>query len=93
MDRIAWLYTLLNPIGRLAAVRAGLQRLLQKGDAESIKEACDFAQEFILQLENTIVEGGFLQETYRFDSTLVETMPAFTPEEESLGRSGDFADA
>lgn len=89
-DRIYRIYGLLRPVARLAGVRMELQRLLEKGDAQSIEQACVIAQDHIQELEAAVIEGKFLQETYCFDPDLVDQAPAFTPEEEEFGRSGLF---
>ena len=92
-DRIYRVYGLLKPMARLAGVRADLQRLLEKGDDESIREACAIAQDHIKDLEQAVVKGDFLQETYTFDPYLEDDEPHFTPEEEEFGRSGFFVEA
>ncbi len=92
-DRIYRLYGMLKPASRLAGVRATLQKLLEKGDEEGIKEACLVAQDYIQDLEDAVISGDFLQETYYFDSTLVDEAPHFTPEEEEFARSGVFVEA
>jgi hypothetical protein len=48
------------------------------------------AEGYIQQLENAILEGEFLEKVYRFDPTLKDENPFFTPEEESFARSGQF---
>lgn len=90
-DRLYRIYGLLKPVARLAGVRVELQRLLEKGDAESIEQACAIAQSHIQDLDTSVIQGRFLQETYRFDPTLADqASAAFTPEEEEFGRSGLF---
>jgi Ca2+-binding EF-hand superfamily protein len=92
-DRIYTIYGILKPVARLAAVKMQLQQLLNKGDDRSLKEACQIAQNYIHELENAIVAGGFLQETYCFDPNFVDRNPSFTPEEEDFARSGMFVEA
>ncbi|GAB4289383.1 MAG: hypothetical protein Fur0025_23800 [Oscillatoriaceae cyanobacterium] len=92
-DRLYRVYALLKPMARLAGLRAELQKLLEKGDAASIQEACDLAQSHIKDLEEAVVAGNFLQETYKFDPELVDASPNFTPEEEEFSRSGYFVEA
>ena len=48
------------------------------------------AKNHIQELEESVIQGGFLQETYYFDPDLVDQDPAFTPEEEEFSRSGFF---
>jgi Ca2+-binding EF-hand superfamily protein len=91
-DRMYRLYGMLKPAARLTGVRATLQKLLEKGDEEGIKEACLVAQDYIKDLEEAIVSGNFLQETYYFDPDLVDQAPVFTPEEEEFARSGVFVE-
>lgn len=91
-DRLYRIYGLLMPVGRLAGVRLELQRLLGKGDAKSIEEACAIALAHITELETAVVDGRFLQDSYRFDPDMVDTAPAFIPEEEEFGRSGTFVE-
>ncbi|GAB1544362.1 hypothetical protein NUACC21_70380 [Scytonema sp. NUACC21] len=89
-DRIYRLYGTLKPASRLAGVRTTLQRLLEKGDVEGIKEACLVAQDYIKDLEEAVISSNFLQETYYFDPDLQNRSPYFTPEEEEFARSGVF---
>jgi Ca2+-binding EF-hand superfamily protein len=91
-DRIYRLYGMLKPASRLAGARTTLQKLLQKGDWEGIKEACVVAQDYINDLESAVESGQFLQETYCFDPNLVDKTPYFTPEEEEFSRSGVFVE-
>ncbi|EGK89425.1 histidine kinase [Microcoleus vaginatus PCC 9802] len=92
-DRMYRLYTILKPAARLTGVRAILQKLLDKRDEEGIKEVCLVAQDYIQELDEAIVTGQFLQETYYFDPELVDEAPVFTPEEEEFARSGVFVEA
>lgn len=91
-DRMYRLYGMLKPAARLTGVRATLQKLLDKRDEEGIKEACLVAQDYIQELEEAIVTGEFLQETYYFDPDLVDQAPVFSPEEEEFARSGVFVE-
>jgi len=92
-DSIYRLYGTLKPASRLAGVRTTLQKLLEKGDEEGIKEACMVAQDYIKDLEDAVISGQFLQETYHFDPDVVDQAPVFTPEEEEFARSGVFVEA
>lgn len=89
-ERIYRIYGLLRPVARLASVRLELQKLLEKGDIKLLQQACTIAHNHIQELEKSVIQGQFLQETYRFDPNLVDQSPAFTPEEEAFGRSGMF---
>lgn len=91
-DRIYRLYGMLKPASRLSGVRTTLQKLLEKGDVEGIKEACLIAEDYIKDLEAAAISGNFLQETYQFDPNLVDESPYFTPEEEEFARSGIFTE-
>ncbi|MEB3182008.1 MAG: EF-hand domain-containing protein [Nostocaceae cyanobacterium] len=91
-DRIYRLYGILRPASRLAGVRTTLQKLLEKGDAAAIKEACTVAQDYIKDLEAAVISGQFLQQTYQFEPDLVDTSAIFTPEEEEFARSGLFVE-
>ena len=93
IDRMYRLYTILKPAARLTGVRAILHKLLDKRDEEGIKEVCLVAQDYIQELDEAIVTGQFLQETYYFDPDLVDEPPVFTPEEEEFARSGVFVEA
>src|SRR4028119_1103023 len=66
-DRMYRLYGMLKPAARLTGVRATLQKLLEKRDEEGIKEACLVAEDYIKELEEALVTGQFLQDTYYFD--------------------------
>lgn len=91
-DRIYGLYGMLKPASRLAGARTTLQKLLEKGDTEGIKEACLVAQDYIKELEEAVISGNFLQDTYYFDPELVDQAPYFTPDEEEFARSGVFVE-
>jgi Ca2+-binding EF-hand superfamily protein len=91
-DRIYSIYSILKPAARLAGLSAELQRLLDKGDRQAILDAYPVAELYIRQLEEAVLQGRFLQETYRFDAELVEDAPFFTPEEEEFARSNVFVD-
>ncbi len=71
-------------------MKATLQKLLEKGDQEGIREACTLAQDYIQELEEAVSAGQFLQETYCFDPEILDQSPHFTPEEEEFARSGVF---
>ena len=92
IERLYRLYGILKPASRLAGVRATLQKLLDKGDESGIIEACTLAQDYIKELESSVIAGQFLQETYRFDPEIVDENPHFTPEEEEYARSGVFVE-
>lgn len=91
-DSIYRLYGTLKPASRLAGVRTTLQKLLEKGDEEGIKEACTVANDYIKDLEEAVINGQFLQQTYHFDPDIVDQAPLFTPEEEEFARSGVFVE-
>lgn len=94
VERIEKNYQLLRPVGRLAGVRHELQRLLAKGDAASVQQAKQVAAEAIALLEQSVLAGGFLQDTYRFDPTLSDPLnPTFSEAEEELGRSGLYTES
>ena len=92
VDRLYRLYGIMKPASRLAGVRATLQKLLEKGNEPDIIEACTLAEEYIKELESSVIDGGFLQETYRFDPEIVDESPHFSPEEEEYARSGVFVE-
>ncbi len=83
---------MLKPLARLTGVKTELPKLLQKGDENSLKEACIVAQNHIADLEEAVIRGEFLQETYYFDPDLVDKAPLFTPEEEEFARTGMFTE-
>jgi hypothetical protein len=48
------------------------------------------AQQRIDALEAALEAGGFLEESYGFEPSLLELDPAFTPEEEAFSRTNLF---
>ncbi|PRQ00439.1 EF-hand domain-containing protein [Enhygromyxa salina] len=93
IERIEANYQLLKPVGRLAGVRLELQRLLAKGDVDSIGQAKKIAKDYIAQLEASVSNGRFLQDNYRLDPTLSDPLnPTYSEEEEALGRSGLYTE-
>jgi hypothetical protein len=89
-DFIYRLYGMLRAASRLAGARTVLQKLLEKGDREGIKQVCLVAQNYIKDLDEAVVNGQFLQETYHFDPNLGDKAPYFTSQEEEFARSGIF---
>ena len=59
---------------------------------ESIPSLCRLSDKYIAELERAVIDGGFLQKTYRFDPDRVDSAPHFTPEEEDFARSGVFVE-
>lgn len=93
VDRVASNFRMMGPVGRLAGVRLELQRLLARGDAASVVQAKKIAQDYIRELETSVIEGHFLQENYHFDPNLSDPLTvSFSEEEEKLGRSGLFTE-
>ena len=90
--RIYNIYGILKPLARLTGVKTELPKLLEKGDANNLKEACIVAQNHIKDLEEAVIIGQFLQETYYFEPSLVDKPPLFTPEEEEFARTGMFTE-
>jgi len=91
--RIYNIYGMLKPLARLTGVKTELPKLLEKGDENSLKEACIVAQNHIKDLEEAVIRGQFLQETYYFEPELLDKAPLFTPEEEEFARTGMFVEA
>lgn len=88
--RLMAIYGLLKPVARLSATRLQLQQLLEEGDRDSLDTACALARQHIQALEVAVMEGSFLQDTYRFDPELIDEAPAFSPEEEAFSRTNLF---
>ena len=72
-------------------MKTELPKLLQKGGENSLKEACTVAHNHIKDLEEAVIRGEFLQETYYFEPELADKAPLFTPEEE-FARTGMFTE-
>ena len=93
VERIVSNYQLMRPVGRLAAVREGLQRVLAEGDVGSAAQAKKIARDYITQLEASVVKGRFLHDNYHFDPNLADPLDVtFSVEEEQLGRSGLYTE-
>ena len=90
--RIYNIYGMLKPLARLTGVKTELPKLLEKGDENNLKEACIVAQNHIKDLDEAVISGQFLQETYYFEPSLVDKAPLFTPEEEEFARTGMFTE-
>lgn len=92
-DQVERNYQVLGPVGRLAGVRLELQRLLARGDAESVVQAKKVARDYIRRLDEAVVAGGFLQDNYHFDPNLSDPLQVgFSEEEEAFGRSGLYVE-
>ena len=66
--------------------------IFRKRNESDIIEACTLAEDYIKELDSSVIDGGFLQETYRFDPEIVDESPHFSPEEEEYARSGVFVE-
>ncbi len=88
--RIAALYELWKPLSRLSYIRAQMQAYITTRDPARLHGALGAAQEHIVTLEGAVMQGGFLQEIYRFDAQRTDQDPSFTPEEEAYSRSATF---
>ncbi len=93
LARIERLYGLLKPEARLATLRDELQLMIAEANDNGISAICEAARAVITELETALLEGEFLQSTYRFDPNLDESAPHFTPDEEAFSRSGIFVEA
>ena len=51
---------------------------------ESIYETCIIAQDYIRELEEAVIVGGFLPEIYSFDPDLVNQSPTLYPRRKSI---------
>ncbi len=71
IDRIYRIYGLLRPVARLASVRLELQKLVDEGNTQSLEQACVIAKNHIQELEESVIQGGFLQEIYYFDPDML----------------------
>jgi Ca2+-binding EF-hand superfamily protein len=89
-ERLVEIYDLLKPVALLAALRLEFQEHLEQQDPIGVEEISLKAQQRIESLEAALEAGGFLEESYRFDPSLVELDPAFTPEEEAFSRTNLF---
>ncbi len=90
IDRIDNIF---KPVARLAEVKMELPKLWEKGDEKGVKEACMVAHNHIKDLEEAVISGHFLQDTYHFDPDFVDEAPHFTVEEEEFARSGMFVES
>jgi len=89
-DLVEKLYDLLKPMSQLAGLRRDFQRLLDEKKILDVEETCKLANIQILSLEEAVIRGNFLHDTYHFNPTLVDAPPSFSPEEEEFARSGRF---
>jgi len=89
-DMVEKLYDLLKPMSQLAGLRRDFQRLLDEKKVEEVEETCKLASVQIRALEDAVIRGNFLHDTYHFNPTLVDAAPSFSPEEEEFARSGRF---
>lgn len=89
-ERLVEIYDLLKPVALLAALRLEFQEQLDQRDPIGVEETSRKAQQRIDALQSALEAGGFLEESYRFDPSLVERDPAFSPEEEAFSRTNLF---
>jgi hypothetical protein len=91
-ERIARIYGLLKPAARLAGLRAELQHLLTNRDEDDLRRICEIANDYVEELEQAVLDGGFLHETYHYEPDRVDPPPTFSAEEEEFARSGVFTE-
>ncbi len=93
VDRLTHLSGLLTPIGRLASLRGRLCGMQVTAGPTALTSLVEDSLGPVRDLEEALAAGEFLERTYRFDPTLVDDAPHFTPEEEAFSRSGLFVEA
>lgn len=90
MRRVAALYELWKPLSRLSYIRAQMQAYITTHDQARLHGALGDAQVHIKALEESVMQGEFLQDIYRFDVDRADQDPSFTPEEKAYSRSAMF---
>ena len=89
-DRVGKLYKLFKPLSRLSFLRFQLQAQLANLDAGSLAGILQRAGEHIRALEDSVIDGEFLQSQYGFQPELVDDAPEFSAEEEAYARSAAY---
>jgi len=85
------LYELIKPMSVLAGLRRDWKRALETGAEGEMKKIHEAAVGPIVDLERQVVEGKFLEDTYRFNPDLVDKMPGvLTTVDELWARSGRY---
>eukprot|EP00899_Mesostigma_viride_P021132 jgi/Mesvir1/2901/Mv13973-RA.2 len=90
--RVFWMYSMLRPTLKLASLRADLLAKEQAGDIESLLRIVAVSDSYIEQLDEMVLHGQFLQNTYRYDPDMVAEIPLFTSDEESYARDGYYTE-
>jgi len=82
---------ILKPMTNLAGLRRDFVWALEQQDVEDIKRIVTTSARQIAELEKAVANGKFLEETYRFNPSLVDKLPnGVTPQEELWARSGVY---
>lgn len=93
VDRLSHLSGLLTPVGRLASLRGRWRGMQVIAGTTQLASFIEDSHGPVRDLEEALAAGEFLEKTYRFDPTLKDYAPHFTPEEEAFSRSGLFVEA
>jgi len=90
VERIIDIYAVLKPVALLAGLRLDLQEHLASNRQADLIALNHKAEQRIESLEAALAAGSFLQDSYRFDPSLLDEDPAFSPEEEAFSRTNLF---
>ncbi|WP_170330752.1 EF-hand domain-containing protein [Ruegeria arenilitoris] len=93
VDRLSHLSGLLRPVGRLASLRGRWRGMQTVAATTQLATFIEDSHGPVRDLEEALAAGEFLEKTYRFDPTLKDDEPHFTPEEVAYSRSGLFVEA
>ncbi len=87
------LKALQGPVGELSRLRQAVASTQGSDEAKRLTKTVRDAHAATKSLEDALAKSGFLERTYRFDPSLEDDAPHFTPEEEAFSRSGHFVEA
>jgi len=90
LSRIYKVYDLLKPISKLTTLRDEVRYALKKNDKDLFLFCRERFIDTLNLLEAKILKSGFLQDTYHYNSNLINTPPHFTHEDELYSRSGHY---
>ena len=90
LSRIYKVYNLLKPVSKLETLRDEMQYAIDTNDHNLFVSCKNRFKDVLKTLEEQILSSKYLQDTYHYNPSLINTPPHFTPEDEAYSRSGHY---
>lgn len=90
VHRIGAVFSVAKQSAHLSTLRDEILEASNAGDVAAVSRLADRARPLIASLEGAVDASGFLQSSYRMDSSFDDKTGAFTIDDEAFARSGYF---